>query len=52
MYTYPARCWRKKRRLDNSADARLGIYGLHLGKVAPTPPTTSTTTTTTSPGNT
>lgn len=33
MYTYPARCWRKKRRLDNSTDARLGIYGLHLGKV-------------------
>uniref|UniRef100_H3DJ81 DPF1-3 N-terminal domain-containing protein n=1 Tax=Tetraodon nigroviridis TaxID=99883 RepID=H3DJ81_TETNG len=32
MYTYPARCWRKKRRLDNSTDARLGIYGLHLGR--------------------
>eukprot|EP00066_Takifugu_rubripes_P025751 XP_011615017.1 PREDICTED: zinc finger protein DPF3-like isoform X3 [Takifugu rubripes] len=31
MYTYPARCWRKKRRLENSTDARLGIYGLHLG---------------------
>ncbi|TWW72200.1 Zinc finger protein DPF3 [Takifugu flavidus] len=30
MYTYPARCWRKKRRLENSTDARLGIYGLHL----------------------
>uniref|UniRef100_A0A3Q3VTG1 DPF1-3 N-terminal domain-containing protein n=1 Tax=Mola mola TaxID=94237 RepID=A0A3Q3VTG1_MOLML len=30
MYTYPARCWRKKRRLDNTSDPRLGIYGLHL----------------------
>ncbi|XP_072313647.1 zinc finger protein DPF3-like isoform X2 [Eucyclogobius newberryi] len=30
MYTYPARCWRKKRRLHNSTDSRLGIYGLHL----------------------
>lgn len=32
MYTYPARCWRKKRRLHNSTDPRLGIYGLQLGK--------------------
>uniref|UniRef100_A0A3B4ARR4 C2H2-type domain-containing protein n=1 Tax=Periophthalmus magnuspinnatus TaxID=409849 RepID=A0A3B4ARR4_9GOBI len=31
MYTYPARCWRKKRRLHNSTDPGLGIYGLHLG---------------------
>uniref|UniRef100_A0A3Q4G5A0 DPF1-3 N-terminal domain-containing protein n=1 Tax=Neolamprologus brichardi TaxID=32507 RepID=A0A3Q4G5A0_NEOBR len=23
MYTYPARCWRKKRRLHNSTDPRL-----------------------------
>uniref|UniRef100_A0A3Q4G590 DPF1-3 N-terminal domain-containing protein n=1 Tax=Neolamprologus brichardi TaxID=32507 RepID=A0A3Q4G590_NEOBR len=30
MYTYPARCWRKKRRLHNSTDPRLGIYGLQL----------------------
>ncbi|XP_073340094.1 zinc finger protein DPF3-like [Pagrus major] len=30
MYTYPARCWRKKRRLHNATDPRLGIYGLHL----------------------
>uniref|UniRef100_A0A8C6TXR8 DPF1-3 N-terminal domain-containing protein n=1 Tax=Neogobius melanostomus TaxID=47308 RepID=A0A8C6TXR8_9GOBI len=30
MYTYPARCWRKKRRFNNSTDSRLGIYGLHL----------------------
>ncbi|XP_075874396.1 zinc finger protein DPF3-like [Nelusetta ayraudi] len=30
MYTYPARCWRKKRRLNNTSDPRLGIYGLHL----------------------
>ncbi|KAK7904951.1 hypothetical protein WMY93_017558 [Mugilogobius chulae] len=30
MYTYPARCWRKKRRLHNSTDPHLGIYGLHL----------------------
>lgn len=33
MYTYPARCWRKKRRLGNATDPRLGIYGLHLGKI-------------------
>ena len=32
MYTYPARCWRKKRRLHNATDPRLGIYGLQLGK--------------------
>eukprot|EP00064_Thunnus_orientalis_P001920 superscaffoldBa00000131_g1924 len=32
MYTYPARCWRKKRRLHNTSDPRLGIYGLQLGK--------------------
>ncbi|XP_029349692.1 zinc finger protein DPF3-like isoform X3 [Echeneis naucrates] len=30
MYTYPARCWRKKRRLHNTTDPRLGIYGLQL----------------------
>ncbi|XP_049917977.1 zinc finger protein DPF3-like isoform X1 [Epinephelus moara] len=30
MYTYPARCWRKKRRLHNATDPRLGIYGLQL----------------------
>uniref|UniRef100_A0A672GB67 Zinc finger protein DPF3-like n=1 Tax=Salarias fasciatus TaxID=181472 RepID=A0A672GB67_SALFA len=30
MYTYPARCWRKKRRLHNTSDPRLGIYGLQL----------------------
>uniref|UniRef100_A0A3P8UL60 Zinc finger protein DPF3-like n=1 Tax=Cynoglossus semilaevis TaxID=244447 RepID=A0A3P8UL60_CYNSE len=30
MYTYPARCWRKKRRLHNATDPPLGIYGLHL----------------------
>ncbi|CAL9686429.1 unnamed protein product [Knipowitschia caucasica] len=31
MYTYPARCWRKKRRLHNSTDTQtLGIYGLRL----------------------
>ncbi|XP_026210786.1 zinc finger protein DPF3-like isoform X1 [Anabas testudineus] len=30
MYTYPARCWRKKRRLHNSTDPRLGLYGLQL----------------------
>lgn len=33
MYTYPARCWRKKRRLHNATDPRLGIYGLQLGKI-------------------
>ncbi|KAM8915405.1 zinc finger protein DPF3-like isoform 2-T2 [Spinachia spinachia] len=30
MYTYPARCWRKKRRPHNATDTRLGIYGLQL----------------------
>lgn len=35
MYTYPARCWRKKRRLHNTTDPRLGIYGLQLGKIPP-----------------
>ncbi|KAM8833849.1 zinc finger protein DPF3-like isoform 1-T2 [Synchiropus picturatus] len=30
MYTYPARCWRKKRRLHTSTDPHLGIYGLQL----------------------
>ncbi|XP_028293881.1 zinc finger protein DPF3-like isoform X2 [Gouania willdenowi] len=30
MYTYPARCWRKKRRLHNATDPRLGIYDLQL----------------------
>ena len=35
MYTYPARCWRKKRRLHNATDPRLGIYGLHLGETLP-----------------
>nr|XP_043903636.1 zinc finger protein DPF3-like isoform X2 [Solea senegalensis] len=30
MYTYPARCWRKKRRLHNATDPPLGIYGLQL----------------------
>ncbi|XP_034531665.1 zinc finger protein DPF3-like isoform X3 [Notolabrus celidotus] len=30
MYTYPARCWRKKRRLHTATDPRLGIYGLQL----------------------
>lgn len=34
MYTYPARCWRKKRRLDNATHPRLGLYGLHLGKLS------------------
>ncbi|KAM6918100.1 zinc finger protein DPF3-like isoform 2-T2 [Lycodopsis pacificus] len=46
MYTYPARCWRKKRRLHNATDTRLGIYGLQLdsGLMAKdTLPTQSTT---------
>ncbi|XP_062326011.1 zinc finger protein DPF3-like isoform X2 [Osmerus eperlanus] len=30
MYTYPARCWRKKRRLHTSMDPRLGLCGLQL----------------------
>ncbi|XP_056152221.1 zinc finger protein DPF3-like [Lampris incognitus] len=30
MYTYPARCWRKKRRLHTATDPRLGLYGLQL----------------------
>ncbi|KAJ4939031.1 hypothetical protein JOQ06_028494 [Pogonophryne albipinna] len=30
MYTYPARCWRKKRRLHNATDPGLGIYGLKI----------------------
>ncbi|XP_063049415.1 zinc finger protein DPF3-like [Engraulis encrasicolus] len=30
MYTYPARCWRKKRRLHTSMDPRLRICGLQL----------------------
>ncbi|XP_076017816.1 zinc finger protein DPF3-like [Genypterus blacodes] len=30
MYTYPARCWRKKRRLHTATDPRLGIYGLQI----------------------
>uniref|UniRef100_A0A671W7D4 Double PHD fingers 2 n=1 Tax=Sparus aurata TaxID=8175 RepID=A0A671W7D4_SPAAU len=25
MYTYPARCWRKKRRLHNATDPRLVV---------------------------
>uniref|UniRef100_A0A3Q3JQR7 C2H2-type domain-containing protein n=1 Tax=Monopterus albus TaxID=43700 RepID=A0A3Q3JQR7_MONAL len=29
MYTYPARCWRK-RRLHNATDPSLGIYGIQL----------------------
>ncbi|XP_078132833.1 zinc finger protein DPF3-like isoform X2 [Sander vitreus] len=43
MYTYPARCWRKKRRLHNTTDPRLGIYGLKLDSVKDTLPTQSTT---------
>ncbi|XP_030634880.1 zinc finger protein DPF3 [Chanos chanos] len=30
MYTYPARCWRKKRRLHTAIDPRLGFCGLPL----------------------
>ncbi|XP_031436027.1 zinc finger protein DPF3-like isoform X2 [Clupea harengus] len=30
MYTYPARCWRKKRRLHTSMDPRLRLCGLQL----------------------
>nr|XP_057946583.1 zinc finger protein DPF3-like [Doryrhamphus excisus] len=30
MYTYPARCWRKKRRLHTTTDPSLGIFGLQL----------------------
>ncbi|XP_051941968.1 zinc finger protein DPF3-like isoform X1 [Hippocampus zosterae] len=30
MYTYPARCWRKKRRLHTATDPSLGIFGLKL----------------------
>ncbi|XP_007230435.3 zinc finger protein DPF3 [Astyanax mexicanus] len=41
MYTYPARCWRKKRRLHTSMDSSLHLYGLHIGKEAlPAPSTT------------
>ncbi|KAM6961157.1 zinc finger protein DPF3-like [Aplochiton taeniatus] len=32
MYTYPARCWRKKRRLHTSMDPRLGLCGLQLDR--------------------
>ncbi|XP_061698987.1 zinc finger protein DPF3-like isoform X2 [Syngnathoides biaculeatus] len=30
MYTYPARCWRKKRRLHTTTDPSLSIFGLKL----------------------
>ncbi|CAL8300102.1 unnamed protein product [Boreogadus saida] len=42
MYTYPARCWRKKRRLHTATDPRLGLYSLQLARDTPpssiTPP--------------
>ncbi|XP_076835384.1 zinc finger protein DPF3-like [Brachyhypopomus gauderio] len=46
MYTYPARCWRKKRRLHTSMDSSLHLYGLHIDgslsarEALPTPSTT------------
>ncbi|KAK1793470.1 hypothetical protein P4O66_011847 [Electrophorus voltai] len=46
MYTYPARCWRKKRRLHTSMDPSLHLYGLHIDgglsarEALPTPSTT------------
>ncbi|XP_062863971.1 zinc finger protein DPF3-like [Trichomycterus rosablanca] len=30
MYSYPARCWRKKRRLLTSVDSTLHLYGLNI----------------------
>lgn len=32
MYTYPARCWRKKRRLHPPLDPQLRLCELHLGE--------------------
>lgn len=32
MYTYPARCWRKKRRLLAPLDPQLRLCELRLGK--------------------
>lgn len=32
MYTYPARCWRKKRRLHPPLDPQLRLCELRLGK--------------------
>ncbi|XP_036810779.1 zinc finger protein DPF3 isoform X1 [Oncorhynchus mykiss] len=46
MYTYPARCWRKKRRLHASMDPRLRLCGLQLDGGLPgkdTLPTQDTT---------
>ncbi|KAK3563148.1 hypothetical protein QTP86_016384 [Hemibagrus guttatus] len=46
MYTYPARCWRKKRRLHTSMDSSLHLYGLNIDNgltakdTLPTPSTT------------
>lgn len=33
MYTYPARCWRKKRRLHPPLDPQLRLCELRLGKI-------------------
>uniref|UniRef100_A0A8C6UYU3 D4, zinc and double PHD fingers, family 3 n=1 Tax=Neogobius melanostomus TaxID=47308 RepID=A0A8C6UYU3_9GOBI len=35
MYTYPARCWRKKRRLHPPLDPQLRLCELRLGGVGP-----------------
>ncbi|KAJ7989110.1 hypothetical protein DPEC_G00316130 [Dallia pectoralis] len=35
MYTYPARCWRKKRRLHTSMDPPLSLCGLQLDRGLP-----------------
>lgn len=32
LYTYPARCWRKKRRLNILEDPRLGPFEFKIGK--------------------
>ncbi|XP_060736124.1 zinc finger protein DPF3-like isoform X2 [Tachysurus vachellii] len=46
MYSYPARCWRKKRRLHTSMDSSLHLYGLNIDNgltakdTLPTPSTT------------
>lgn len=33
MYTYPARCWRKKRRLHQQLDPQLRLCELRLGEI-------------------
>uniref|UniRef100_A0A674D676 Zinc finger protein DPF3-like n=1 Tax=Salmo trutta TaxID=8032 RepID=A0A674D676_SALTR len=38
MYTYPARCWRKKRRLHPPMDPQLRLCELRLGKNLTPPP--------------